>query len=111
MREGITKSGFKFNINENIFKDWDFITLADTLKHGEGTMKEVNKILNGDVPEPFEPYKIRVTLVIRSGPGAEYDMVGYIPVGVYTIVGECNGWGKLKSGIGWIPLDSVERIS
>ena len=45
MREGITKSGFKFNINENIFKDWDFITLADTLKHGEGTMKEVNEML------------------------------------------------------------------
>ena len=72
---------------------------------------EVNKILNGDIPKPFDPYKIRVTLVIRSGPSAEYDMVGYIPVGVYTIVDECNGWGKLKSGIGWIPLDSVERIS
>lgn len=72
---------------------------------------EVNKILSGDVPEPFDPYKIRVTLVIRSGPGPEYEMVGYIPVGVYTIVDECNGWGKLKSGIGWIPLNSVERIS
>lgn len=72
---------------------------------------EVNKILNGDIPKPFDPYKIRVTLVIRSGPSAEYDMVGYIPVGVYTIVDECNGWGKLKSGIGWIPLNSVERIN
>lgn len=73
----------------------------------------VNQILYGETPEPpepFEPYKIRVTLVIRSGPGSEYDMVGYIPVGVYTIVGECNGWGKLKSGIGWIPLDSVTRL-
>lgn len=73
----------------------------------------VNQILYGETPEPpepFEPYKIRVTLVIRSGPGSEYDMVGYIPVGVYTIVDECNGWGKLKSGIGWIPLDSVIRL-
>ena len=25
---------------------------------------------------------------------------------VYTIVGEENGWGKLKSGAGWISLSS-----
>lgn len=71
---------------------------------------EVNKILNGETPEPFEPYKVRVSLVIREGAGAEYPIVGYIPVGVYTIVAEENGWGKLKSGIGWIPLDSVIRL-
>ncbi len=71
---------------------------------------EVNKILNGEAPEPFEPYKVRVSLVIREGAGAEYPIVGYIPVGVYTIVAEENGWGKLKSGIGWIPLDSVTKL-
>ena len=31
-------------------------------------------------------------------------------VGVYTITEEKNGWGKLKSGLGWICLDNVTRL-
>lgn len=40
----------------------------------------------------------------------------YTGVGVFTIVAESNGpgskkgWGKLKSGKGWISLDYTERI-
>ena len=30
--------------------------------------------------------------------------------GGYTIVEEQNGWGKLKSGIGWICLKYTERM-
>ena len=36
--------------------------------------------------------------------------------GVFTIVevmtgkGSNSGWGKLKSGAGWIPLDKVKRV-
>ena len=44
MVEGKTKSGFKFNINENIINDWDFVTLSDTLQQGEGTMKDANAL-------------------------------------------------------------------
>ena len=39
-----------------------------------------------------------------------------IPVGVYTIVevksgkGSTTGWGRLKSGAGWISLDYISRI-
>jgi uncharacterized protein YgiM (DUF1202 family) len=29
---------------------------------------------------------------------------------VYTIVAEENGWGKLKSGAGWISLKYTERV-
>jgi N-acetylmuramoyl-L-alanine amidase len=29
--------------------------------------------------------------------------------GVYTIVAESNGWGKLKSGAGWIDLKQTKR--
>ena len=42
--------------------------------------------------------------------------VQFIPIGVYTIVevrngkGSSAGWGRLKSGIGWISLDFVRRI-
>ena len=47
-------------------------------------------------------------LNIRKGPGTDYGRVKFIPVGVYTIVevkdgkGSEAGWGRLKSGAGWI---------
>ena len=60
------------------------------------------------------PFKVRVEisdLNIRKGPGTNYARTKYIAVGVYTIVevqsgtGSDNGWGRLKSGAGWISLD------
>ena len=44
MVEGKTQSGFEFQINEKIFNDWDFVTLADALRNGQATMKEINEL-------------------------------------------------------------------
>ena len=52
-------------------------------------------------------------LNVRRGPGTNYDKAGKCPPGVYTITevkagkGSTQGWGKLKSGIGWISMDYV----
>ena len=44
-------------------------------------------------------------LNVRKGPGTGYAIVTTIrDKGVYTIVEEQNGWGRLKSGAGWISL-------
>ena len=65
------------------------------------------------------PFLARITisdLNIRKGPGTDYDRTQFIPVGVYTIVevksgkGSTAGWGRLKSGAGWISLDYCTRI-
>lgn len=62
----------------------------------------------------FKSYKVRVTvekLNIRKGPGMNYQTDGQIKdKGVYTIVDESNGWGKLKSGAGWIWLAYTKRV-
>ena len=59
-------------------------------------------------------YRVRVTadvLNIRSGPGANYAKNGSITRGgVYTIVETKNGWGKLKSGAGWISLEFTTKL-
>ena len=56
----------------------------------------------------FIPYLIKVAvdgLNVRSGPGTGYRISTQITKNqVYTIVEEKNGWGKLKSGAGWIAL-------
>lgn len=59
-------------------------------------------------------YLVRITtdiLNIRSGAGTAFSIVGTVKKGqVYTIISEKDGWGKLKSGIGWIKLSYTERV-
>jgi hypothetical protein len=59
------------------------------------------------------PFLVRVSipdLIIRGGPGASYASNGYTGIGVFTIVAVSGGWGKLKSGAGWISLKYCEKI-
>lgn len=59
-------------------------------------------------------YVVQVTvdaLNYRSGPGTNYKINGTIrDKGRYTIVQESNGWGKLKSGAGWISLAYTKKV-
>ena len=64
-------------------------------------------------PKTEVPYLVQVSITdlnIRKGPGTDYDTRGVIPKGVYTIVEEQNGFGKLKSGAGWICLSYTTKI-
>ena len=74
----------------------------------------VNEIVSGSKTSSFTAYKVKVTtsaLNIRSGPGTNNKIVGVIrDRGVYTIVDEKSGWGKLKSGAGWISLEYCKKI-
>ncbi len=60
------------------------------------------------------PFKAKVTasvLNIRKGPGTGYAIVGTIEdQGVYTIMEESGGWGRLKSGAGWISMAYTKKI-
>lgn len=65
-------------------------------------------------------FKVKVeisNLNIRKGPGTDYAKTGKnTGTGIFTIVqtkkgkGSDKGWGKLKSGTGWISLDYVRRV-
>lgn len=65
------------------------------------------------------PFLVRVSirdLNIRKGPGTDYGRIQFCPPGVYTITevkagqGSKAGWGRLKSGIGFISLDFVQKL-
>ena len=66
------------------------------------------------------PFLVKVSikdLNIRKGPGINYSRTGsYTGIGVFTIVdvqsgqGSTSGWGKLKSGAGWISLDYTKKL-
>jgi len=70
-------------------------------------------------PTTFQPYTVRITanaLNIRKSAGTDTAVVGVInDRGIYTIVEESSGvgasnWGRLKSGVGWISLDHVQKL-
>ena len=68
-----------------------------------------------DAPVAKAPsFLVRVTataLRIRSGPSVLYPQVGIIrSKGVFTIIEEKYGWGKLKSGAGWISLKHTTKV-
>lgn len=64
--------------------------------------------------EENSSYIVQVTtdfLRIRQGPGTNYKITGVIlGRGKYTIVEEKSGWGKLKSGMGWISLSYTKKV-
>lgn len=88
-------------------------------KHGY-IAAEVNKRLGvtavqpEPAQQPAETYKVRITantLNVRSGVGTSYKVTTTVKKnGIYTITAEQNGWGKLKSGAGWISLKYTERV-
>lgn len=91
--------------------------------------KDIKAKMKGEDPKPTpEPapdkpknnsFKVKVnvsSLNIRKGPGTNYALCGSIKdKGIYTIVetksgkGSKSGWGKLKSGAGWISLDYTKK--
>ncbi len=78
-------------------------------------------VYSGKIEKPkASSFLFRVSisdLNIRRGPGTNYNTTGaFTGKGTFTIVevqegkGSTNGWGRLKSGVGWISLDHGEVV-
>lgn len=99
-------------------------------KYGEKILKVLKEIRSMKVTEELPddstngnkqeiPYLVKVSipnLNIRKGPGIDCERTGlFTGIGVFTIVeirngiGSNSGWGKLKSGAGWISLDCTKK--
>lgn len=59
-------------------------------------------------------YRVKITadvLHVRKGAGTNYSISTIVKRNeVYTIIEESNGWGKLKSGAGWISLSYTTKL-
>lgn len=77
-------------------------------------------VYTSKVTNSTSSFKVQISisdLNIRKGPGTNYATTGkFTGKGVFTIVetkqgtGSTKGWGKLKSGAGWIALDYTTKI-
>lgn len=72
-----------------------------------------NKYHTADQKPSESSYLVEITtdkLRIREKPDMDSEITGYVNKReIYTIVAEHNGWGKLKSGKGWISLQFTKR--
>ena len=85
---------------------------------GDDTWAVLEEAQGGDMPAPApdpeptpEPteYKVKVKSqrpIYKNAP----QEIGQCGNGVYTIVETSGNYGKLKSGVGWIQLDSTEKV-
>lgn len=94
--------------------------LCDIIKEYKLTDYEVKKKATKPAtttkPKPAaKTFKVKVNaedLRIRKEPNLQGEIAGYTGKGIFTITEEKDGWGKLKSGAGWIylNLNCVERV-
>lgn len=106
--------------------DWLYSRLGDLAEKVNAALKtpavntSVETTVNTAVAPSTVPFKVKVSipdLRIRKGPGTNYAKTGkYTGKGVFTITevksgsGSAKGWGKLKSGAGWVSLDYCVKI-
>lgn len=60
---------------------------------------------------PFQVKVLVSDLNIRSNPSMGNNVKGQTGKGVFTITEVNDGWGKLKSGAGWIYLENKEYVT
>lgn len=123
-RNGIKKLVWSGTANGNLTCHYMFQATACPGPYLKSKMPDIAKQVNArlgevDVKE-IEPtptsssYLVRITtdvLNVRKGPGTSYNIATTVKRNqVYTIVGETNGWGKLKSGVGWICLAYTIKV-
>ena len=103
--------------NKSCPGDWMYQRMGDlaakvTAKLGGATTTEPEKTPDTTMSNFHTvPFTVNVKiddLNYRSQPSMKGVVKGHIGKGVFTIVEVNNGWGKLKSGVGWIWLGNPQ---
>ena len=114
----------KYKAAAQIIKDGGYATstsyvkaLCDIIKEYGLTDYEVKKKTTkpAETKPAAKTFKVKITaddLRIRKTPSMQGEITGYTGKGTFTITEERDGWGKLKSGAGWICLtvNCVKRV-
>lgn len=107
-----------YGVNRQVYRG-DVYTIVE-LNNGWGKLKSgagwiyMAYTKNVESTQSFKPYTVKITtsaLNVRKGPGVQHATVTTVKLNeVYTIVDVKDGWGKLKSGAGWISLSYTKPV-
>lgn len=111
----------RFYANKSCPGDWlmarmDDLTARVNAKLGGGSTTPATPATPSSTTTsyPKTPFLVKVLvsdLNIRKGAGMSYGVVGQTGKGDFTITEVKDGWGKLKSGAGWIYLDNKAYVT
>jgi hypothetical protein len=106
--------------NKSCPGNWLYAKLGDLAQTVTESLSGTQSTASQTTASTTGSYKVKVSisdLNIRKGPGTNYAKTGkYTGKGVFTIVetksgkGSTAGWGRLKSGAGWISLDYAVKV-
>lgn len=107
----------RFFANKSCPGDWLYSRYAKlaaevTKAAGGNGSQETQKASKNTIPAtPFTVQVLISDLNYRSAPSMSGAVRGQTGKGVFTITEVKDGWGKLKSGAGWIYLENPEYLS
>ena len=110
-----SSKAFDIKTDKAYLSQKDYLKRGDILSNGSELVVVLsNGTKSNENPVTFKPYVVKITatvLNVRSGPGTSYKVNTTVRKNQgFTIVEEKNGWGKLKSGAGWISLAYTIKI-
>lgn len=91
----------------NIVEQYN-LTRFNTNYSAPATTKQATTVT--PAPASKVPYLVRVGSGVQIYKAPAGAVAKTCPYGVYTIVEEKNGYGKLKSGAGWLKLSAVTKV-
>ncbi|MGT2803178.1 hypothetical protein [Streptococcus henryi] len=112
-----TKLAMSGTVKKDIDEDSNLSTSVSskTNKEVRHSIKQENEKSSSLVSERLQVDVTADDISIRESASLSAKVVGVCPKGVYTIVETTSGdgytWGRLKSGKGWIALDSTEKMN
>lgn len=95
---------------------WRGLGMAYTM---DGFRRAVKSKMTSEDQNPpdavSDSYLVKITadvLNVRTGPGVKHPVVQTVKENeVFTVIDENSGWGKLKSGAGWISLEYTQKYT
>lgn len=112
---GFTRYG-SGRMREQGIKVWQLdADITITIRGGKATAIQGTKTVSWSVPfgkgDPvIAPYLVKVTSTIPILKAPAGSKAKDCPAGIYTIVEERSGYGRLKSGAGWIQLSKAKKV-
>lgn len=92
--------------NKSCPGDWLYSRLGDVAKRVTANLNSTQPSTTGSTQVPFTVKVLISNLNYRSEPSMTGQVKGQTGKGTFTIIEVNNGWGKLKSGVGWIYLNN-----
>ena len=109
---GYVKRGNTVNVLEKLSNGWMKVDMGGKIGYVSNAGGKYFDMI--PVVENSKSFRVKITasaLNVRAGVGTAFRIKGVVHKNdICEIVEECNNWGKLASGLGWISLKYATRI-